>query len=91
MRNKNRPGVQENKDEFLEEPNELLQPYIGSHCPQKHPARVRFLIEALRHMLFPYHRIQKSCASEEELKVYQHCFHTNFAKRNDSNELQVVP
>ena len=86
-RNIRRKGVQEKVDKYLAEPNELLQPFIAPHLAQEPPDRVRFLIDALRHMLFPYHRIQKSCASEEELKVYQYCFHTNSAKRNDSNIL----
>ena len=52
-----REGAQDRINAFLEIPNELLQPFIASHLaqePQEPPARVRFLIDALRQMLFPY-------------------------------------
>ena len=36
-----------------------------------------------------YHIIKKPSASEEKFKIYQYCFHTKFAKRNDSNIVQL--
>ena len=75
-----REGVQAKVDEYLAQPNDLLQPSEASHLLRETGAPVRFLIYVLRHRHSSYSRIQKPYTSEGKVKICQYCFHINFAK-----------
>ena len=85
----NRDGVQAKVDDYLAQPNDLLQPSKASHLRRETRAPVRFLIYILRHMQSSYSRIQKPCTSEGKVKICQYCFHTNFANCNDFNIINI--